>query len=142
VCEEGSQCTIDLKPHAQYGTEFVAICRKTNKPGVCPVLANKTRCETECHTDADCRGDHKCCQADCSYLCALPAGDEEREITAAPPTYHYPGAPRLDENVPAEEVHKSVSEGSVAVLRCFATGFPPPSVSWSRGGLQVSKSFN
>ena len=33
----------------------------------------------------------------------------------------------------------SLKEGSSATFSCSASGFPPPSVHWVRGGAQVSR---
>lgn len=32
-------------------------------------------------------------------------------------------------------------EGGYATLRCFATGYPAPTIQWERGGIIVRKSF-
>lgn len=41
------------------------------------------------------------------------------------------------EDVPEENLRPVAREGGVATLRCFATGFPPPAITWKRGGLEV-----
>lgn len=137
ACPESTQCVIDIQANREDGqTEFIPVCREIEKPGVCPRLANRTNCDRECNVDADCRGNYKCCQAGCGLLCVPPY--DSHAVTHAPPV-HIPGAksPQL-ENVPTEEVNVAHEEGGVAVLRCFATGFPPPSITWKRGGLIVS----
>lgn len=58
-----------------------------DKPGVCPVLGNSSRCDRECNSDADCRGDKKCCAAGCGLSCVAPLED----ITEAPERV-YPNA--------------------------------------------------
>lgn len=105
------------------------------KPGRCPVLGNTTRCDRECNTDANCRLDRKCCVAGCSTVCVAP----ETYTPRPPPRVPQEGAhaPHLDEQ-PEEERDKVISEGGVATLRCFATGFPPPTVTWSKSAIIVS----
>lgn len=124
---------------------FVEVKRLTNqlsvnKPGECPTLGNSSRCDRECYTDADCRGDSKCCTAGCGYVCVLPAetaGTEAPEVVH-PPVY-YPGAqaPQLEDR-PQEEIDVVQPEGDMATLRCFATGYPLPTVTWKRGQVIVS----
>jgi papilin len=114
---------------------FVPVCRKFKKPGQCPRLEQQsTQCEAECRDDTDCRGDYKCCSAGCSSLCTSPI--QVRATTQAP--YHHPEAqaPGL-EDVSEDELSPVAKEGGVATLRCFATGFPPPSITWKRGGIEV-----
>lgn len=110
-----------------------------SKPGICPTLGNNSRCDRECYNDADCRGDNKCCAAGCGFVCVLPA---ENVVTRAPevqPNFYYPGAqaPQL-EHRPQEEIDVIQPEGDVATLRCFATGYPLPTVTWRRGQVIVS----
>lgn len=54
-------------------------------------MANSSRCDRECESDADCRGDKKCCAAGCGLNCVPPVED----ITDAPektyPNAHIPG---------------------------------------------------
>lgn len=135
-CPEGSKCSVDVSSD-QYGeTVFVAVCRENIKPGQCPSNLERhgDTCENECLDDADCRGDHKCCAFGCSKICTLPE-DEQTES----PTNNYPQAHRPTEleNVPEVELRPVAREGGVATLRCFATGFPPPSITWKRGGIEV-----
>lgn len=139
-CGPDQLCAVDIQSSAQYGSEFVPVCRDHTKRGRCPHIANDTRCERECYSDADCRGDTKCCVAGCSTVCVAP----EQEYRPRPPTREPEGEqqPELREDIPAEETEKAVSEGGVAVLRCFATGFPPPTVSWSKGEVIVSLNYN
>lgn len=135
-CAEDQECAVEVQPHAEYGTEFVPVCRDIYKAGRCPELGNDTRCDRECRSDANCRGDKKCCMAGCSTVCVAP----EYYVRPHPPTHAPPAnahAPQL-QAAPAEEQEKHVSEGGVATLRCFATGFPPPTVTWSRGEIFVS----
>lgn len=67
---------------------FVIISKiLAEKPGECPILANSSRCDRECNSDADCRGDKKCCSAGCGLSCVPPVED----ITQAPERV-YPNA--------------------------------------------------
>lgn len=115
-----------------------------NKPGRCPVLSNSSsqRCDRECDTDADCRDAKKCCSAGCESVCVHPS--ENEAITQAPEEHantpaYYPGAqaPAL-ESIPEEQVNVIEPEGQVATLRCYATGYPLPTISWKRNAIIVS----
>lgn len=110
-----------------------------NKPGTCPTLGNSSRCDRECYNDADCRGDSKCCVAGCGYSCVLPVEtDVSRPEEPVQPPVYYPGAqaPQLEER-PQEEIDVIQPEGDLATLRCFATGYPLPTVTWKRGQVIV-----
>jgi papilin len=134
-CPIDSKCSVDLRDQDGESV-FVAVCRQFKKPGQCPRLEQQTsQCETECRDDADCRGDAKCCSAGCSQLCTSPI--QVRETTRAP--YHREEArePVL-EDVDEDLLRPVAREGGVATLKCFATGFPPPSITWKRGGIEVS----
>lgn len=138
-CQIDSKCSVDLTD--QNGeTVFVPVCRKFKKPGQCPRLEQSTTCEVECHDDADCRGDYKCCSAGCSNLCHSPIDERIRATTQAP--YHHPESKASElEEVPEEDLRPVAREGGIATLRCFATGFPPPSITWKRGGIEVNRTI-
>ncbi len=140
-CPEDSKCSVDVSSNDYGETVFVAVCRQHEKAGRCPRLDNDSdQCEIECHDDADCRGDNKCCSSGCSRLCVAP--EDERRIPQPVPTspnrFYQEEKPTALEEVPEEELRPVAREGGVATLRCFATGFPPPSITWKRGGLEVS----
>lgn len=140
-CPEDSKCSVDVSSNDYGETVFVAVCRQHEKPGRCPRAYNDVeseQCEVECHDDADCRGDHKCCISGCSRLCTAPE-DERVRPTAAPITRppQYEERPTGLQEVSEDDLRPSAREGGVATLRCFATGFPPPSIAWKRGGLEV-----
>lgn len=115
-----------------------------NKPGECPRLGNSSRCDRECYTDADCRGDNKCCVAGCGFVCVSPEDAHDTLLSTAAPPYRpqhqegdqRPAAPALVEK-PREEVDVVQSEGGIATLKCFATGYPLPTVTWRRGSIIV-----
>ncbi|KAL7022058.1 hypothetical protein ACKWTF_012113 [Chironomus riparius] len=138
-CPEGSKCSVDVSSDEFGATIFVPTCREYVKPGHCPADNEQNEsetCENECEDDADCRRDYKCCTSGCSRICTSP---EEEKATAAPPYYpeHSQSRPSELEQVPEEDLRPVAREGGVATLRCFATGFPPPSITWKRGGIEL-----
>lgn len=138
-CPPDSQCSIDVGRDETGQPTFLGICREIRKAGECPNLGDNQRCDRECYTDADCRGDKKCCAAGCGWLCVHPdtpaTNVSEPSRPYYPPAY-YPGAhpPVLEEKAP-EEVNVVAEEGGYAVLHCFATGYPPPTVTWRHGDI-------
>ncbi|XP_038104409.1 papilin isoform X3 [Culex quinquefasciatus] len=134
-CPSGTECAVDLQSDpTDGGTVFVAICRPTSKPGECPRLVNATVCQDACRTDADCRNDNKCCQAGCATVCVPPA----EPLTERPPYGVGEPAPPVLEPVPEEELDIKSEEGGIATLRCYATGFPPPSIRWKKGEVVLN----
>lgn len=138
-CPIDSKCSVDVQDQGG-ATVFVPVCRKFKKPGQCPRLEAAANCEVECHDDADCRGDYKCCSAGCSNICTRPMDERVRPTQ---PHRHHPeaSAPGLDD-VSEEDLNPVFREGEAATLKCFATGFPPPSITWKRQGIEVSFIFN
>uniref|UniRef100_A0A6E8VES2 Papilin n=1 Tax=Anopheles coluzzii TaxID=1518534 RepID=A0A6E8VES2_ANOCL len=138
-CPAGSECVVDVQSGGAFvgtGSEFVGVCRESQKPGDCPVLANATHCSRDCNTDADCRGNNKCCQAGCALICISPVD----RASVDRPTGGQPGVPgpTVLEEVPQEELDIKSEEGGIALLRCFATGFPPPSIRWRKGEIMLN----
>uniref|UniRef100_A0A0K8V734 Papilin n=2 Tax=Bactrocera latifrons TaxID=174628 RepID=A0A0K8V734_BACLA len=139
-CAEGQQCAVDVSNDAS--RQFAPVCRDTNKPGECPSLSQPEgeNCGRECYTDADCREDNKCCSNGCGFVCVRPTQPTLRPrppVTAAPPVI-YPGeSPVVLENKKPQEVDIQAAVGGIAVLRCFATGSPPPNVTWSRSNVLI-----
>ncbi|XP_049281704.1 papilin isoform X5 [Anopheles funestus] len=133
-CPDGSLCVVDVQSSGS-GSEFVGVCRKTNKPGECPPLANATQCSMDCYSDAECRGNNKCCQAGCANICISPV---DRPLAPSAPVQPNVPGPTVLEEVPQEELDIKSEEGGIATLRCYATGFPPPSIRWRKGEIQLN----
>lgn len=133
-CGQGSVCAVDYEFDPESGTNFVAVCRQQLKAGECPRLGNTTTCARDCYEDSDCRGEKKCCQAGCGFVCADPATDRHVEPSHPVPTEVGSYAPVLEERS-SEELNVKNAEGGHAILRCFATGYPPPTVTWHRHGI-------
>lgn len=138
TCPGNSQCAVDIRSdYASGDTSFVAVCRQHVKPGVCPYIPDTEACEVECDTDANCRGDYKCCRSECGAVCALPADERTTTTTVkAPVRRPETQSPRLSP-VRDEDVRPVAREGGVATMKCFATGFPPPTITWKRRGIEV-----
>ncbi|XP_068155724.1 papilin isoform X2 [Drosophila tropicalis] len=129
-CPEGQQCAIEVVSSGD--RQFEPICRDINKAGECPQLAaNASNCARECYNDADCRGDNKCCSDGCGHLCVRPSRPTLPPVTRAPAIL-YPGDVKAAlEPKEQHELDTHTSIGGIAVLRCFATGNPPPNITWS-----------
>lgn len=129
-------CAVDIDQNQEAGTNFIAVCREQEKGGECPQLANSTTCSRDCYADSDCRGDKKCCEAGCGFVCVDPRSHQPVQPPRTEVVPDYPGAfPVVLEERAPEEVNVNSAEGGHAVLRCFATGYPPPTVSWHRHGI-------
>ncbi|XP_035219260.1 papilin-like isoform X2 [Stegodyphus dumicola] len=79
TCPEGSRCAIDIARTSQEGIRTEPVCRRMQKPGVCPsggrLSSGPRDCQTRCRDDADCRGEHKCCNNGCAFQCMAPADE-------------------------------------------------------------------
>lgn len=81
-------------------------------------------------------------------MCVPPESEQEQRPESEPeqepqqpeepqvPVYHEPAAPALEEKTP-EEIDVIQPEGDIATLRCFATGYPLPTVSWKKDSIIV-----
>ncbi|XP_035723305.1 papilin-like isoform X5 [Vespa mandarinia] len=133
ICPEGTKCSITLV-RTKDGTEYNGVCRSTIKSGRCPTVSNSTRCERECETDADCTGEWKCCDNGCGTSCLEPALEQAittPSLFVTPPvTPQYGGEPvRIEQ---PEQSHVTGEEGSYITLKCVATGYPVPIITWRK----------
>lgn len=141
TCPDYQQCVVEVS--SDTSTKFMPVCRDKQKPGECPQLAapRDDDCRRECYTDADCREESKCCSAGCSSVCVRPSVPTSRPTTPLP-VVMYPGEVQVAlEPKSPEEVNIQTPVGGIAVLRCFATGSPAPTVTWTRKDILVSSCF-
>nr|CAD7403319.1 unnamed protein product [Timema cristinae] len=143
-CPEDTLCAVDLYHNDETSrTEFRAICRQVNKPGVCPRLTPITgNCIEECTTDADCVEDFKCCFNGCGSSCVHSLAPEAQILTTFPSTSQPTEAQtqtlargEVPPSIVDTEPVLTAEEGSQATLRCIATGSPTPSISWRKDRL-------
>lgn len=138
-CQPDNKCSVDVSANDYGETVFVAVCRQHVKAGRCPqVELNSGECERDCDDDADCRGDYKCCISGCSQICTAPEEERVRPPPTSPPRRTEEDRQTELQEVSEDDLRPVAREGEVATLRCFATGFPPPSISWKKGGLEVN----
>ncbi|XP_074105077.1 proteoglycan-like sulfated glycoprotein papilin isoform X3 [Cotesia typhae] len=138
-CPEGSRCSITLAASADQGTEYRAVCRTITKPGRCPIVSYSTRCEKECETDAECPGEHKCCDNGCGTSCLEPASEEP--LVTSPPTYNLTAPPYGAEPAAIQqptEPHVSGEEGGYVSMKCIATGNPTPIITWRKDATVIN----
>lgn len=112
------------------------------KPGRCPTVSYSTRCEKECETDAECPGEHKCCDNGCGTSCLEPASEEP--LVTSPPTYNLTAPPYGAEPAAIQqptEPHVSGEEGGYVSMKCIATGNPTPIITWRKDATVVSQFF-
>lgn len=114
------------------------------KEGRCPVVqrsqAGRANCEEECRSDADCQGDNKCCFNGCGRSCMSVSSfplDPYPSVTTKPPVRGGTPPKIID-----GETRVAAEEGSVATLRCEATGIPAPKIYWRRGNEEVILKIN
>ncbi|XP_063221793.1 papilin isoform X2 [Bacillus rossius redtenbacheri] len=146
MCPAGTQCAVDLfSSPASSETEFRAVCRQVNKPGLCPRLTpGAGTCHKECETDADCAAELKCCLNGCGSSCISPFAPPEPQILttkspALPEEQTYiPWAGDFPASVTSPETAVSAEEGGVVTLHCVASGNPVPSVIWRKGRLTIT----
>lgn len=136
-CPPDQRCGIELvranHPAAsEPSTNFGAVCRLINKPGECPAPSLSSACTTDCRSDADCSGDAKCCYTGCGQSCVNPASDA-LPVTSAP----FPPRQSSEDLVRVEEPQVTASEGGYATLRCIATGYPLPSITWRKDSVTI-----
>ncbi|XP_071454258.1 papilin isoform X2 [Hetaerina americana] len=134
----GTVCTVDLYyPPESDEAQFRAVCLPTTKSGHCPhsSLITSQKCQTECHSDADCNGPAKCCYNGCGHVCVPPSSEEEL-TTEGPPrrpvseitTSLYEESLRILQS----DTEVAAEEGSYATLKCVAVGRPIPTVLWRK----------
>lgn len=150
------------RPEQGSVTRVQPTCRPLTKEGRCPSVQRITggrssSCEEECRSDADCGGDYKCCFNGCGRSCFSPHSSGETPVVATTP-YPVRGAKlssssnshrkKFKQNVGRHaggspprivdgETRAMGEEGTVASLRCEATGSPAPTIYWRRGNEEV-----
>ncbi|CAL1266771.1 unnamed protein product [Larinioides sclopetarius] len=133
-CPDGSRCAIDVVRTSSGGIRTEPVCRRVNKSGVCPAITDRFSssagdCDTRCRDDADCRGDHKCCNNGCAMTCVSPAqatNDLLPDEVLVPATQPEPAHINPGPNVTEGHI------GEPAELPCNAMGWPRPTVTWWR----------
>ncbi|XP_076259164.1 proteoglycan-like sulfated glycoprotein papilin isoform X9 [Rhynchophorus ferrugineus] len=144
-CEQDTKCGIDLNTNkvSPDDAEFIAVCRKLNKTGSCPLSTSfDANCERECETDADCSSILKCCSTNCGSVCTEPERPQELVTQEVAPAYSTPAiedlsmyAPKIDVRVFQPEV--SALLGDQAILNCAVSGNPNPNISWSKDNVVI-----
>nr|XP_045610870.1 papilin-like [Procambarus clarkii] len=136
-CSNGTQCAIDLIAGGEGSrrNNYMAVCRKVNKPGECPKTSGRTyQCENGCENDASCYGDQKCCYTGCGYTCVAPVQDDQQPAYSPPPVFTtIPAVTGQAPRIVQFDTKVSSEENDVVVLKCVAEGSPTPTIIWYRG---------
>ena len=135
-CPDHMSCAVEVyraeggEPRAQ------PVCRLKNKPGHCPRDLSSSNgvnsdCIDRCRTDADCRGDDKCCHNGCAHICVLAEGIETNATTQRS-VFPYEAYPPHIKTQPNGVMEVFAVIGSNVTLDCSEQSNSQP--SWSRDG--------
>uniref|UniRef100_A0A8D9BTP0 Papilin n=1 Tax=Cacopsylla melanoneura TaxID=428564 RepID=A0A8D9BTP0_9HEMI len=145
-CPSDSRCAVDpVRNPDSRDTQYIAVCRPLNKEGECrPQPLNV--CADNCHDDADCTGQAKCCPNECGMACStLIDSTTTTTSTQTPyplysPTQYAPDTPSPPQFYNESEPNVEAEEGNFVTLRCIAIGFPVPVYTWSKGEVRIDGS--
>lgn len=132
-CPEDQSCAVEVYRSEKGEPRAQPICRLKNKPGQCPQdLSSNTlnsECIDRCRTDADCRGDDKCCHNGCAHICVDMPGN----ATTASSVFPYEAYPR-EIKTDSQETEIITTVGANVTIDCHQSEPISGRPSWSRDG--------
>ncbi len=140
-CPEDMSCAVEVYRAENGEPRAQPVCRLRNKAGYCPVVISDSNalssdCIDRCRTDADCRGDDKCCHNGCAHICVLPEGGDRSSTTTPAPRVVFPYEPYPSGNRgdTSEETEITAISGTDVTLECTQSTQYGRHASWSRDG--------